>query len=62
MSTTSILISMVSIGVCGSISEKLLSSFGKQELASFVNIASLSSVGLTGLGLVIKLLQLLASL
>lgn len=61
MNTTSI-ISMLGIGVCGSIASTVLTSFGKSTEASFVNIATVSGIGLTALSIVIKLIQMLASL
>ena len=52
MNTTSI-ISMLGIGVCGSIASTVLTSFGKSTEASFVNIATVSGIGLTALSIVI---------
>lgn len=61
MNTTSI-IAMLGIGVCGSIASTVLVSFGKSTEASFVNIATVSGIGLTALTTVIKLIQMLATI
>lgn len=59
--STATVVAMASIGVIGATAEKILISFGKSEIATFVNIATLSSVGLTAITIVVKLMQLLAS-
>lgn len=62
MEVKAILLAMTSCGVISAVGEKILLSFGKSELASFTNIAGLSGIGLSALGLVYKLFQLLANL
>lgn len=62
MEVKAIILAMTSCGVISAVGEKILLSFGKSELASFTNIAGLSGIGLSALGLVYKLFQLLASL
>ena len=61
MNTASI-ISMLGIGVCGSIASTVLVSFGKTTEASFVNIATVSGIGLTALSIVVRLIQMLSQL
>ena len=61
MSTASI-VAMLSIGVCGSIAERVLTSFGKTNEASFVGIATIGSLGGTALTVIIKLIQMLSTL
>lgn len=62
MEVKTIILAMSSCGVISAVAEKILLSFGKSELASFTNIAGLSGIGLSALGLVYKLFQLLATL
>lgn len=62
MEVKAIILAMSSCGVISAVGEKILLSFGKSELASFTNIAGLSGIGLSALGLVYKLFQLLATL
>lgn len=59
---TATIITMMSIGVTATIAEKVLNSFGKCDMASFCNIAGLSGLGITAIGLIIKLIQTLASI
>ncbi|HAK41621.1 MAG TPA: hypothetical protein DCM59_01380 [Clostridium sp.] len=59
---TATIITMMSIGVTATIAEKVLNSFGKCDMASFCNIAGLSGLGITAIGLIVKLIQTLASI
>jgi len=59
---TATIITMMSIGVSATIAEKVLNSFGKCDMASFCNIAGLSGLGITAIGLIIKLIQTLATI
>lgn len=61
MSTASI-IGMLSIGVCGSIAERVLTSFGKTNEASFVNIATMGTLGGSAVAIIVNLIQVLSSL
>lgn len=60
--TTACIVSMVSIGVCGSIAERILTSFGKINEASFVSIATMGGLGITALGIIIDLISKMASM
>lgn len=62
MEVKAIIIAMTSCGVISAVGEKVLISFGKTEMASFTNIAGLCGIGLSALGLVYKLIQLLGTL
>jgi|APDOM4702015159_1054818.scaffolds.fasta_scaffold14032_2 hypothetical protein len=62
MEAKTIIIAMASCGVISAVSEKILNSFGKSDMASFTNIAGLAGVGISGLGLVMKLIQMLAKI
>ena len=62
MEVKTIILAMTSCGVVGAVGEKVLNSFGKGDMANFLNIATLSGVGLSALGLVYKLFQLLATI
>lgn len=62
MDVKTIIIAMTSCGIISAVGEKVLLSFGKSEMASFTNIAGLSGVGLSALGLVYKLIQLLSTM
>jgi hypothetical protein len=57
-----IILAMASTGIVSAVGEKVLISFGKTEMASFLNIAGLCGIGLSALGLVYKLIQLLATI
>jgi hypothetical protein len=61
MEVKTIIIAMTSCGVISAVGEKVLNSFGKSDMANFTNIAGLSGVGISGLGLVIKLIQMLSN-
>lgn len=56
------IVTMAGIGVASAIGEKVLISFGKSEMASFLNITGLCGIGLTAIGIVVKLLSMLSSL
>ena len=60
--TTACIITMLSVGIVGSISERVLTSFGKMNEASFVSIATLAGIGVTALGIVIELIAKMATL
>jgi hypothetical protein len=62
MEVKTVLITMLSCGVIGSVAEKVSISFGKSEVASFINIATICGVGITALGLVASIIKLLSSL
>ena len=53
---------MLSIGVAATIAEKVLNSFGKADMASFCNIAGLSGLGITVVGLILQLIKILSTL
>lgn len=59
---TTLIVTMAAIGISASVAEKLLNAFGKVDMAQFVNIAGLSGIGVTALGIVIKLLQACTSI
>lgn len=59
---TGTIITMLGIGVVATIAEKVLNSFGKADMASFCNIAGLSGLGITTIGLILKLIQVLSAL
>ena len=59
---TATIITMLGVGVAATIAEKVLNSFGKADMASFCNIAGLSGLGITTIGLIIKLIQVLSTL
>lgn len=61
MSTTTI-VTMLSIGVAATIGEKVLMAFGKADMANFCNIAGLTGLGSTALGLIVNLIKLLSAL
>lgn len=54
---TTLIVTMAAIGISAAVAEKLLNAFGKVDMAQFVNIAGLSGIGVTALGIVIKLLK-----
>ncbi len=60
--STGLIITMAGIGITATVGEKLLNAFGKSDMASFMNIAGLSGLGLMAITLVIKLLQALATI
>lgn len=55
--TTGIIIGMVGIGVGAAVGEKILNSFGKGEMANFVNIAGMCGIGVTAVGAVVSLIS-----
>ncbi|NMM62076.1 hypothetical protein HBE96_05100 [Clostridium sp. P21] len=59
---TTLIVTMAAIGISAAVAEKLLNAFGKVDMAQFVNIAGLSGIGVTALGIVIKLLQACTSI
>lgn len=59
---TATIIAMLGIGVVSTIAEKILNSFGKADMASFCNIAGLSGLGITTIGLILKLIKVLSAL
>lgn len=59
---TGTIISMLGIGVCATIASKVLYSFGKAELASFIEISGLVGLGLITIGLIIDLTKALTML
>lgn len=62
MSTGTIIIGMLGAGVVAAVGEKVLNSFGKPEMANFINIAGLCGIGLSGIALVVELVKMLSSL
>lgn len=54
---TGLIITMAAIGITTAVTEKLLNAFGKVDMATFINIAGLSGIGVMALALVIKLLK-----
>lgn len=62
MEVRTIILAMTTSGIVGAVGEKVLVSFGKIELAQFVNISGLCGVGLSALVLVGELLTQLAHL
>lgn len=62
MEIREILVAMTVCGVVSAVSEKLLNVLGKSDLANLCNVAGLSGIALTGLGLVAKLIKLLATM
>ncbi|MEG0133431.1 MAG: SpoIIIAC/SpoIIIAD family protein [Clostridium sp.] len=60
--STATIITMLGIGVSATIAEKVLNSFGKADMASFCNIAGLAGLGMTAIGLIVKLIQTLSIL
>ena len=56
------IITMASIGVASAVGEKLLNNMGKTDMASLLNITGLSSLGVTAIAIVIKLLKTIATL
>lgn len=59
---TATILTMLSIGVVATIAEKVLNSFGKADMASLCNIAGLSGLGITVIGLIAQLIKILATL
>lgn len=59
---TATILTMLSIGVAATIAEKVLNSFGKADMASFCNIAGLSGLGITVVGLILQLIKILSTL
>lgn len=62
MEIRQIIVAMTTCGIVSSVGEKLLNSFGKSDMANFCNIAGLTGIALTSLGLVAKLITLLANM
>lgn len=62
MEVKTILITMLSCGVIGSVGEKVSLAFGKSEIANFLNIATIAGVGISALTLVVSLIKLLSTL
>lgn len=62
MEVKTIILAMTSCGVVSAVGEKVLNSFGKCDMANYLNVAGLSGIGLSALGLVYKLVQLLATI
>lgn len=60
--STALIITMAGIGITATVAEKLLNAFGKSDMASFLNIAGLAGLGLMAIGIIIKLLQALATI
>ena len=62
MEVKTLLLAMTSTGIVTAVGERLLHLFGKEGLATFLNIAGFSGLGIMALGLVYKLVQLLGTL
>ena len=62
MEFKTIILVMTSTGVISAVGEKVLNSFGKNDMANYLNVAGWSGIGISALGLVYKLIQLLATI
>ena len=62
MVTVGNIVAMTSMGLASIIGGKVLSAFGKQDLANFVDIAGLGGIAISAIAIIIQLLSSLTSL
>lgn len=54
-----VIITMTVIGVASAVGEKVLDSMGKNNLASYLNMASVAGIGASALGIIANLIKAL---
>lgn len=62
MISVATIVGMTGIGLASIIGGKILSAFGKQDLANFIDIAGLGGIAISAIAIIISLLSALASL
>ena len=62
MVTVGNIVAMTSMGLASIIGGKVLSAFGKQDLANFVDIAGLGGIAISAIAIIVQLLSSLTSL
>lgn len=59
---TALIVTMGSVAIVTAVSEKVCVAFGKADIAGWVNIAGMSLVGASAVGLAINLLKTVSTL